>query len=199
MEFETGSPGSPDEQGRQLAWTKCGKSKFEMELRSVEAVVAALNAAEVRYLIVGGLAVNAHGYLRATRDLDLVIQLESDNLRRGLQCLFEIGYRLAIPVSVEDFADASKREAWRDEKGMIVLKLWSDDHRRTPVDVFVYEPFDFYKEFEKACLSELQPGIFARIVSLEALIEMKLVANRPHDLMDVEELRRVERLNNEKA
>jgi hypothetical protein len=170
-----------------------------MELRSVEAVVAALNAAEVRYLIVGGLAVNAHGYLRATRDLDLVIQLESANLRRGLECLFEIGYRLAIPVSVEDFADASKREAWRVEKGMIVLKLWSDDHRRTPVDVFVYEPFDFSKEFEKACLSELQPGIFARIVSLEALIEMKLVANRPHDLMDIEELRRVERLNNEKA
>ena len=170
-----------------------------MELRSVEAVVAALNAAEVRYLIVGGLAVNAHGYLRATRDLDLVIQLESDNLRRGLECLFEIGYRLAIPVSVEDFADAAKREAWRVEKGMIVLKLWSDDHRRTPVDVFVYEPFDFCKEFEEACLSELQPGIFARIVSLEALIEMKLVANRPHDLMDIEELRRVERLNNEKA
>jgi hypothetical protein len=170
-----------------------------MELRSVEAVVAALNAAEVRYLIVGGLAVNAHGYLRATRDLDLVIQLESANLRRGLECLFEIGYRLAIPVSVEDFADASKREAWRVEKGMIVLKLWSDDHRRTPVDVFVYEPFDFSEEFEKACLSELQPGIFARIDSLEALIEMKLVAGRPHDLMDIEELRRVERLNNEKA
>ena len=170
-----------------------------MELRSVETVVAALNAAEVRYLIVGGLAVNAHGYLRATRDLDLVMQLESANLRRGLECLFEIGYRLAIPVSVEDFADASKREAWRVEKGMIVLKLWSDDHRRTPVDVFVYEPFDFSEEFEKACLSELQPGIFARIVSLKALIEMKLVAGRPHDLMDIEELRRVERLNNEKA
>ena len=170
-----------------------------MELRSVETVVAGLNAAEVRYLIVGGLAVNAHGYLRATRDLDLVIQLESANLRRGLECLFEIGYRLAIPVSVEDFADVSKREAWRVEKGMIVLKLWSDDHRRTPVDVFVYEPFDFSEEFEKACLSELQPGIFARIVSLEALIEMKLVAGRPHDLMDIEELRRVERLNNEKA
>ena len=199
MEFERGSPGSPDDQGRQLAWTKCGKSKFEMELRSVEAVVAALNAAEVRYLIVGGLAVNAYGYLRATRDLDLVIQLESANLRRGLECLFEIGYRLAIPVSVEDFADASKREAWRVEKGMIVLKLWSDDHRRTPVDVFVYEPFDFSEEFEKAYVSELQPGIFARIVSLEALIEMKLVAGRPHDLMDIEELRRVERLNNEKA
>jgi hypothetical protein len=45
----------------------------------------------------------------------------------------------------------------------------------------------------------LQPGIFARIVSLEALIEMKLVAGRPHDLLDIEELRRVKRLNNENA
>lgn len=43
-----------------------------MELRSIEAVLGALNAAGVRYLIVGGLAVNAHGYQRATMDLDLV-------------------------------------------------------------------------------------------------------------------------------
>ncbi len=49
-----------------------------MELRSVEAVVAALNAAEVRYLIVGGLAVNAHGYQRTTVDLDMVIQLHTE-------------------------------------------------------------------------------------------------------------------------
>ena len=63
-----------------------------MELRSVEAVVRALNAAGVRYLIVGGLAVNAHGFLRATRDLDLVIQLSLGNLRAGLKSLFGIGY-----------------------------------------------------------------------------------------------------------
>lgn len=170
-----------------------------MELRSVEAVAGALSAAGVRYLIVGGLAVNAHGYLRATRDLDVVIQLEPENLRRGLDCLFDIGYRLAIPVSVEDFADAAKREAWRVEKGMIVLKLWSDDHRRTPIDVFVYEPFDFDREFDRAFLDELSPGLFARVVAREALIDMKLAAGRPQDLQDIEELRRVQRLTDEIA
>jgi hypothetical protein len=35
-----------------------------METRSIEAIVRALEAASVRYLIVGGLAVNAHGYSR---------------------------------------------------------------------------------------------------------------------------------------
>ena len=39
-----------------------------MEVRSIEAIVRALNAAQVQYLIVGGLAVNAHGYERLTRD-----------------------------------------------------------------------------------------------------------------------------------
>lgn len=41
-----------------------------MEVRSIEAIVKALNDAEVRYLIVGGLAVSAHGFMRATRDVD---------------------------------------------------------------------------------------------------------------------------------
>jgi predicted nucleotidyltransferase len=168
-----------------------------MELRSVEAVVGALNAAGVRYLIVGGLAVIAHGYLRATRDLDIVIQLETTNLRTALNSLAEIGYRLAIPVSPDDFANASKRETWRAEKGMIVLKLWSDDHRRTPIDIFVYEPFDFDAEYQRSMLSELGNGLSARVVGLEALIQMKFEAGRPQDLLDIEELRRVKRLNDE--
>ena len=38
-----------------------------MEVRSIETIVKALNAAKVQYLIVGGLAVGAHGYDRLTR------------------------------------------------------------------------------------------------------------------------------------
>jgi hypothetical protein len=40
-----------------------------MEVRSVEAIFNALNAADVKYLVVGGLAVNAYGYERLTRDV----------------------------------------------------------------------------------------------------------------------------------
>jgi hypothetical protein len=113
-----------------------------MELRSVEAIVAALNRARVNYLIVGGLAVNAHGYQRLTVDVDLVIGLEPANITNGLHALEAIGYWPAIPISAEEFADERNRDMWRREKNMLVLKLWSDTHRRTPVDVFVYEPFD---------------------------------------------------------
>jgi hypothetical protein len=64
-----------------------------MRLRSFEAVATALEAAAVRYLVAGGLAVNAHGYLRFTKDVDVVIQLEPDNLRRALAAVAALGYR----------------------------------------------------------------------------------------------------------
>jgi hypothetical protein len=51
-----------------------------MKLGSFDVLVHALDKGRVRYLVAGGLAVNAHGYLRFTRDVDLVIQLDPDNV-----------------------------------------------------------------------------------------------------------------------
>jgi hypothetical protein len=162
-----------------------------MEVRSIEAIVKALNDARVQYIIVGGLAVNAHGFVRITRDVDLVLRLQPENCARGLRALMQIGYQLAVPGKPEDFSDPVTRENWRREKNMIVLKLWSDDHRRTPVDVFVYEPFDFDVELVRANEKEVFPGVTARVVSLPTLLRMKKDAGRPQDLIDITELTRL--------
>lgn len=161
-----------------------------MEVRSVETIVRALNDAQVQYLIVGGLAVNAHGFVRLTRDVDIVLGLEPANAERGLNALLQAGWQLAIPEKPAAFADAATRERWRTEKNMIVLKLWSDQHRRTPIDIFVYEPFDFAAEWARVERLEICPGVLAPVVSLAALLEMKRVANRPQDLEDIKELNR---------
>ena len=58
-----------------------------MKLAAFEAIAAALRDARVRYLVAGGLAVNAHGYVRLTYDVDLVIQLEADNIRTAFAAL----------------------------------------------------------------------------------------------------------------
>jgi hypothetical protein len=136
-----------------------------MEVRSVEAIVSALNKAGAKYLIVGGVAVNAHGFVRLTRDVDIVLLLDQGNVNRGLSALFNIGYQMSIAARPEDFANPETREDWRQSKGMITLKLWSDEHQRTPIDIFVYEPFDFAKEFANAMTAEVCPGLLARVVS----------------------------------
>jgi hypothetical protein len=54
-------------------------------------VVAALNAAKVAYVIVGGLAVGAHGVVRATRDVDIVAAPDQQNMDRLAECLQPLG------------------------------------------------------------------------------------------------------------
>ena len=94
-----------------------------MEVRSIEAVIRALNDAGVRYLIAGGLAVIAHGYTRATQDMDLILDLGEANLSRAMTALAGLKYRPTVPVAMELFADPRMRRQWIDEKGMLVLPL----------------------------------------------------------------------------
>ena len=160
-----------------------------MNLASLEAIVRALNGAGVRYLVAGGLAVGAHGYPRATMDVDLVVQLRSDNIVAAFHALAELGYRPLVPVTAEGFSDKAQRERWIEEKGMQVLNFFSDQHKATSVDVFVTEPFDFDTEYDNALNVDLAPGLPVRFVSIPTLITMKEAAGRPRDLDDIQHLR----------
>ncbi len=160
-----------------------------MKLASFEAIVRALNEAGVRYLVAGGLAVNAHGYLRFTNDVDLVVAFDSDNIIGAFRALERLGYKTLVPITAEQFADPALRQRWIDEKGMKVLNFFSDQHRETTIDLFVHEPFEFETEYAAALQGELRPGLLARFVSLPALIRMKEAANRPRDVDDIQHLR----------
>lgn len=159
-----------------------------MRLASFEAIAKALELASVRYLVAGGLAVNAHGVLRFTKDLDVVVQLVPDNISRAFAALKELGYRPSVPVTASQFADPEQRQTWLEEKGMQVLQFWSDEHRETPIDMFVHEPFPFEEEYDRALLKPLHDEVAVRFVSLPTLIEMKRAVGRPEDLGDVEQL-----------
>ena len=144
-----------------------------MKVSSFEAVAAALNGACVRYLVAGGLAVNAHGYVRLTHDVDLVVQLDPANILPAFAALAGLGYRPLVPVTAAQFADPAQRAAWIRDKGMTVLNFHSDRHLTATVDIFVSEPFDFDAEYACALQAELSPGAVVRFVSIPTLIAMK--------------------------
>ena len=159
-----------------------------MKADSARRVFSALSTAEVRFVIVGGLAVNVYGYLRLTLDIDLVVQLVPDNIRRTFDALASAGYRPTVPVTAEQFADAAQRETWIREKGMRVLRFHSDDHPQTPVDLFVEEPFVFNEEYERATIGAAYGATGLRVVALGTLRRMKQTAGRPQDILDLENL-----------
>lgn len=160
-----------------------------MKLASVEAIFKALNDARVRYLVAGGLAVNAHGYLRFTKDVDIVLHLVPDNMERAFSVLDRLGYKPNIPVTFQQFADPEQRQSWIRDKGMQVFQLWSEEHIATPIDIFVKEPFPFDQEYERALVKPLHGTIEMRFVSIPTLICMKEVAGREQDRIDIEHLR----------
>lgn len=160
-----------------------------MKLASFEAIVRVFEEVGLRYLVAGGLAVNAHGYLRFTKDVDFVVQLIPNNIERAFAALRTLGYRPTVPITATQFADAALRESWVKDKGMQVLQFWSDQHLETPIDVFVTEPFPFEEEYQRALIKPLHGTIQVRFVSIPTLIRMKEVAGRPQDTIDIEHLR----------
>ncbi len=160
-----------------------------MKLTSFEAIVRALNDGGIRYLVVGGLAVNAHGYLRFTKDVDFVLHLAPENIQQAFFALGKLGYKPIVPVTAQQFSDPDQRRIWIREKGMQVLQLWSDEHLETPIDLFVKEPFPFAEEYNRALVKPLYGSIEVRFVSIPTLIRMKEVADREQDRIDIAHLR----------
>lgn len=160
-----------------------------MKLESIEHITRALNDDGVPFIIVGGLAVVAHGYGRHTQDLDIVIRLDPHSILNAFRALASLEYRPRVPVTAEGFADARQRARWLAEKGMTVLNFHSDKHGETPVDVFVTEPFDFDVEFAAAMVEEVASHVPAHMGRLETLPRLKRQAGRPQDLADIAELR----------
>jgi len=162
-----------------------------MKKESVEKIIRGLNDAGVRYLLVGGLAVNAHGYFRATADVDLILEFSAPNLLRALGVLKGLGYTPRIPEPMERFADAQLRETWARERNMKVFSLYSDLHRETEVDLFIRDPLGFAAAYARAELFEVAPDLNATVCSLADLLDLKRQASRDKDLLDIKKLKEI--------
>jgi hypothetical protein len=164
-----------------------------VDQRSVVGIARVFQETRVRYLIVGGLAVIAHGYVRFTSDVDIVLDMEPDNLRRAVSALGRLGYRPRAPVPLESFADAATRESWIRDRHMLVFSLWNPQSPATEVDLFVASPFDFSRAYAAAVRRVLEPGVEATFVGLDDLLELKAKAGREVDKDDIIKLKGVPR------
>lgn len=147
---------------------------------------------DVRFVIVGGIAVILHGHLRVTKDLDLVVDLHPSEARKAIQVLAECGLQPLVPVDPLAFADPAVRRGWIEEKNMKVFQMRDPRDLRCAVDVFVEHPIPFEELWQR---SELLPlgDVTVRVASIRDLIEMKRMAARPGDFDDIAHLEVLER------
>lgn len=152
-----------------------------------EPVLQALIARGVRFVVVGGQAVVVHGHARLTIDLDIVIDLSPDQAAAAMDVLVAQGFQPMAPVNAKDFADATIRQGWIDEKHMQAFPMRDPNDIRRKVDVFVRDPIPFEDLWARSIAAQFGPTT-VRVASIDDLIAMKRAAGRTQDLADIEAL-----------
>lgn len=156
----------------------------------LDQVFQALNLAQARFVVVGGVAVVLHGHARFTKDLDVVLDFEPAAARRAVAALVSLGLRPVAPVDPIELADPEARRRWVMEKGMLVFSLRDWDNPMHVVDIFVEHPLDFETMWGRAEVMRVAGGD-VRVAAIEDLITLKRAAGREQDRLDIERLREI--------
>lgn len=143
----------------------------------------------VAFVVIGGLAVAAHGFARATKDLDIVPEPQPENRRRLHAALRSLD---ATPLELGDFK-AEELPVPFTQAGLDEGGNWALSTRAGRVDVLQWvEGVASYDELRaRAVIVELPNVGPAAFAGYEDLVAMKRAAGRPQDERDLDELRAI--------
>ena len=150
-----------------------------------ESLFTTLVEAEVRFIVIGGFAVSAHGYLRGTKDLDIVPDPDPENLGRLARALSQLDAKV---MGMEEFADEEVVQpdvAGLAMGGNFVL---TTDYGRLDILQLVSPDFE-YGDLDAAAIEDVVLGHRMRFCGYEDLIKMKQAAGRLEDELDLKRLR----------
>ena len=156
------------------------------------ALLERLVAGDVEFVVIGGLAAVVHGSATVTRDLDVVYAADPANLDRLGEALVALGARLrGVTDDVPFVPDGRTLRRTR------VLTLDTLDGR---LDLLAQpDGSPPYERLRERALRVDLAGIEVQVASLDDLIAMKKAAGRPKDLVAVEELEAIQRLQRERG
>lgn len=149
--------------------------------KNIDEFISLSNKHNVRMIMVGGGAVNFHGYQRHSADVDFWIETTDANFRKLLVVFNEMEYE------INDFPEKVKRKEQN-----ISVKFSPYD-----LDLELITNFSINKSFEEAFRDSEKVTVNNRtflswrVLSLEDLITSKVKANRPKDLLDIQQLRAI--------
>lgn len=157
-------------------WFNCGgtlKGGLLKLSRDFHELLECFAAHDVRYLIVGGWALAAHGVPRMTKDLDVWVLPDSSNAENVLAALKDFGFG-DLSLAASDFTDPD-----------VVIQLGRPPNR---VDILTTpDGVDFAECWTDRLMVDLG-GLVVPFIGREGLIANKLATGRPQDVVDVASL-----------
>jgi len=149
---------------------------FEDVIATLDGVVDALNAASIQYALCGGLAVNLHGHVRATRDIDLLVP--ADQLDGARAVVRPLGFDIDAGPIPFGSGTVNERVLYR------VLRV--ADGQLATIDLMVVTQILQPVWASRVCARWRARDVWT--VSLDGLARMKRLAGRPQDLADLDHL-----------
>jgi uncharacterized nucleotidyltransferase DUF6036 len=152
-------------------------------------IIELLERHSVPYAVMGGVAVPVWGIPRATYDVDVVLSVGEEGLREFLERAKDDGFQVDPPYQA-GFRDVLK--------GMekIRIEWWTAESRRVEVDVFLVTTAYQESAFSRRRRVRLD-GREVWVLSAADLILHKLVAGRPKDLADIQNILAIQGLTEE--
>ncbi len=145
-----------------------------MELnKDFKEFIELLNEYDVHYLIIGGYAVNFHGYPRYTKDIDFWIWMRQSNITKLIKAIKDFGFG-SLNLEIKDFLIPED-----------IVQLGYEPYR---IDLLMdVEGVDFEDCYKRRTEFKLD-GTDVKFLSLQDLITSKKKAGRLQDLADAEQL-----------
>lgn len=147
----------------------------------------ALAAADVRYCVVGGVAVNLHGIPRMTYDIDIMVEMSATNLAACTVAMKSLGLMSRLPIRLEDAADPATATTWEVDRSLIAATFVDPANPLREVDVLIAPSLDPSGVVARATV--LGAGIY--VATILDLIRLKERAGRRQDLADIDHLKRL--------
>ncbi len=157
-----------------------------------EEILREFQRGKVKYVIVGGIAVNLLGSLRTTADMDILVEMSDENLGKIVKIFQKQGYTVRQPVDPMNIANEKIRKDWIKNKHMKAFNFYKDTELKE-IDIIIESPVPFTRAQQTALF--VQCGrLKLPVISIDNLIKMKKRSNRPIDMADIQELREIKKL-----
>jgi len=161
-------------------------------------IIISLAAAEIKFVICGGVAVVLHGVERLTMDIDLALSMDADNLSAMINVMHDIGMTPRVPVPAETLLNPDMRKIMVQEKNALVFTFIDIKNPYRQVDIFIQNENLYSELIRDSSVIEIS-GYKIPVISINKLISMKKEVNPPRekDLSDIRELIKIMDYNNE--
>jgi len=144
-------------------------------------LITFLKKEKINYMVVGGYAVNFHGYSRNTVDIDLVIKFSLSNLKKIEKMLQNVGMISRLPIDA--VAIYKFRQEYIKNRNLIAWNFYNENDPTEQVDILITHDVSDFKS-ENFRVGDLE----VKVISKDDLIKMKKKSGRDKDLLDVREL-----------